>query len=189
MKINIPITDEAIIDQILAGDVDSFEMLVSRYQNYIFSIGKRFFWNNDDASDFTQEVFIKAYQKLDTFKRKTPFRYWLMRIAYNHGINSIKKNKESSDIDDEVIPALAPTPGDSLETEEIKRLLNNAVGELPEKYRICVDLFFFMGLGYNEISNITDIPVNTIKSNVFRAKKILRDNLSGTMAEAFYEID
>ena len=80
------------------------------------------------------------------------------------------------------------TPERSHLRKEIREVLMEAVRKLPERYRICVDLYFFMGLTYGEISEITGYPVNTIKSNVLRAKIMLRDELKGTIAEDYHEL-
>jgi RNA polymerase sigma-70 factor, ECF subfamily len=179
--------DERIVRQILSGDIESFRVIVKRYQSYIFSIGMRFFKNSDDSNDFVQDVFIKAYNELKSFKGIAPFRSWLVRIAYNYGINKIKAGK----IDDMIYKEPAsgqPTPEQSHIKDETIGFLRKAIDLLPEQYRICVDLYFFMGLKYNEIESITEYPVNTIKSNVLRAKQILRDKLRGSIAEDYYEM-
>ena len=86
-------TDEDIVESVLYGDIESYEELLDRYQNKIFSIGMRFFKNRDDAHDFAQDVFIKAFESLSTYRGGAPFRFWLTKIAYNHGINSKSKMK------------------------------------------------------------------------------------------------
>jgi len=179
--------DEQIVKWVIGGNIKSYEILVKRYQNQIFSIGMRFLKNKDDASDFAQEVFIRAFQKLDTYKGIAPFRYWLTRIAYNHGANRIRQLKTEQEIQDYEASA-DDTPEHTHEDSEVKKILMKAMEDLPEKYRICLDLYFFMGLQYSQICEITNIPVNTIKSNVFRAKQILRDKLKGTIAEDYHEM-
>ncbi|MDR3237950.1 MAG: sigma-70 family RNA polymerase sigma factor [Spirochaetia bacterium] len=180
--------DEQIVRQILYGDTEAFRVIVGRYQKQIFNMGFRFFRNENDAYDFVQEVFIKAFQKLGSFRGLSPFRFWLLKIAYNTGINSVKAYKSTSPIDDVAIPSAEKSPEEKHLNEELRKLLLDAVNTLPERYRICVDFYFFYGLSYNEISSMTGFPVNTIKSNVFRAKKELRDLLSGTIAEDYYEL-
>ena len=90
-------SDEDIIGRIKIGDIESYKYIVGKYQKKIYSIGMRFFRNSDDSSDFTQEVFIKAFNKIDSFKGISSFKYWLSRIAYNHGINRIKTYKQESE--------------------------------------------------------------------------------------------
>lgn len=180
-------TDEQIVKQVIFGGIESFKNLVARYQKKIFGIGMRFFNNIDDAYDFTQEVFIKVYENLSSYAGKAPFKFWLTKIAYNHGINKLGSKRVETDIPDE-IPSADTTPEEKHMRREIRGVLLNAIQQLPERYRICVDLYFFMGLTYGEISNITGYPVNTIKSNVLRAKCMLRGALKGTIAEEYHEM-
>ncbi len=180
-------TDEHIIKRIINGDIDNYEYIVKRYQNLIFSIGMRFFRNEDDSNDFVQEVFMKAYRELNSYKGKAPFRYWLGKIAYNYGVNSIKSQKKDVTQFDDMCSD-EPTPEKTHIRDEIKQILLNAIDQLPEHYRMCLDFYFFHGLSYNEICEITGYPVNTIKSNVFRAKQTLRDVLRGSIAEDYHEM-
>jgi RNA polymerase sigma-70 factor, ECF subfamily len=185
--LNEILSDEQIVLNVVNGDTNSFRIIVTRYQSYIYSIGMRFFKNAEDAADFVQDVFLKAFSELASYKKKSLFRYWLVRIAYNFGINRIKAGKT------ELLPA-EENIADKLSLEknivadETINLLRNAIDDLPEQYRICLDLYFYMGLKYSEIEKITGYPVNTIKSNVLRAKGILRDKLRGSIAEDYHEM-
>ncbi len=180
-------SDEHIIRSILKGNQDDFRIIVERYQKQIFIIGRRFFNNDDDASDFTQEVFIQAYRNLKSFKGLSPFRFWLFKIGYNLGIN----RKKSLKVDGELpvsLPSGTDTPEEDHASDELKIVVQKAVKKLPEKYRICIDFYFYMGLSHREISRITGFPVNTVKSHVLRAKRILRGTLQGTIAEEYHEL-
>jgi len=173
--------DRLIVDQIVAGQKDLFRLLVRRYRRPVYSMGMGFFRNAEDASDFTQEVFLKVYRNLSGFEGRSRFSTWLYKIAYNTAVNDINRGKEYRSLAEE---NSAVEAGDDETPERI--LIRNAardavlvsLRELPQRYRICVDLFFFYDRSYNEIEAITGFPVNTIKSNMFRAKKILRENLS-----------
>jgi len=172
--------DHLIVDQIVAGQKDLFRLLVRRYQRPVHGMGMGFFRNAEDASDFTQEVFLKVYRNLSRFEGRSRFSTWLYKIAYNTAINGINQRKEYQSLAEENIAVEA---GDNETPERI--LIRNAardailasLGELPQRYRICIDLFFFYGCSYQEIEAITGFPVNTIKSHVFRAKKLLREKL------------
>ena len=179
--------DEQIVGKVLNGDTESFREIVNAYQSHIFNIGMRFFKNRDDALDFVQDVFFKAYNEIESYKRKAPFRAWLFKIAYNMGINRIKERKvENVQIEDSISGNLN-TEKDFIRDEAMNALFK-AVNSLPEQYRICIDLYFFLGLKYADIKSITGYPVNTIKSNVLRAKNILRDKLRGNIAEDYNEM-
>ena len=180
-------TDEEIISKVIAGDQNEYREIVARYQNLVFGFGMRFFRNEDDASDFAQDILVKAYQNLSSFRGSAPFRFWLSRMAYNAAVNRYRSNllrKED--------PLFAPDELRSrgslsaeYERSEVRDCLLSAIAELPEEYRICLDLYFFAGLSHLEISEITGFPVGTIKSNVFRAKKVLRSLLKGSVAEEY----
>ena len=172
--------DQLIVNQILTGQKDLFRLLVRRHEKAVFGMGLSFFNNRDDASDFTQEVFIKAYRNLSSFEGRSRFSTWLYRIAYNTAVNEVNRRKEYCSLAEEEMEKLVST-GDTPERIVLKKAakeaVQTAVKELPQRYAVCVDLFFFYDRSYQEIEAITGIPVNTIKSHVFRAKTILRDKL------------
>lgn len=180
-------SDEQIIKEVLKGDVDGFRLVVDRYQSKIFSIGMRFFKNEEDSRDFVQDVFVKAYHQMKSFRGLAPFRFWLTRIAYNHGINMVKTRKEERSFSEDSL-STHQTPEVCYLREEIRDVLLIAINQLPEEYRICLDFYFFWGLTYSQIHEITGFPINTIKSHVFRAKQVLRDALRGTIVEDYHEM-
>lgn len=143
------------------------------------ALGMSFFKNEADAEDFVQDVFVKAYTHLSSFKGGSMFSTWLIRIGYNTAINSLNRRKEYLPLADMDIASAEDTP----EETEIRRITQEAVrcatSTLPQAYKVCVDLYFFYGMQYREISKTTGFPVGTIKSNIFRAKKILKDKLGG----------
>lgn len=181
-------TDEEIIKKVILGEINSFKLLVRRYQKQIFNIGMRFFKNEDDSYDFVQEVFIKAFAGLPSYRGDSGFRFWLMKVAYNHGVNLIRVHQSESVINEGALPDRDSTPEVFHLKGEIREVLLKAIERLPVRYQICMDLFFFGGLTYSEINTITGFPVNTIKSNVLRSKQILRDALRGTIAEDYNEM-
>jgi RNA polymerase sigma-70 factor (ECF subfamily) len=141
-------------------------------------MGMSFFLNVEDASDFTQNVFLKVFSKLHQFEGRSRFSTWLYRIAYNTAINTSTRKKEYQSLAEaEIIP-----DNDTPERKMLQTLAREAVLEaiaaLPARFRLCVDLFFFYDRSYREIELITGYPVNTIKSHVFRAKKLLRERLA-----------
>ncbi len=180
--------DEYIVQQILKGKQELFRIIVERYQNHIFTLGMRFFKNYDDAADFTQEVFVKVYNNLASFKGLASFKSWLMKVGYNHAVNKLNSSKNNNS--DEYNDSIDNCPNPEMQTmqNELQAILEKAINTLPQEYRICIDLYFYVGLPFKEISNITGYPVNTIKSYVFRAKQQLRHALKGTIAEEYHEM-
>jgi RNA polymerase sigma-70 factor (ECF subfamily) len=165
-----------LIGQITAGQKELFRLLVHRYQQTVHSIGLGFFRNMEDAADFTQDVFLKTYRNLASFQGKSRFSTWLYRIAYNTAVNGVTRRKEYRSLAEEEAET-DNTPEEQVLRAAAKDAVLRAVRELPEKYRICVDLFFFYDRSVREIGIITGFPENTIKSHVFRAKKLLREKL------------
>ncbi|MDR2739200.1 MAG: sigma-70 family RNA polymerase sigma factor [Treponema sp.] len=180
-----PGDDKLTVDQIVSGQKELFRILVQRYEQAVYGMGLSFFRNSEDAADFVQEVFLKSFRSLGLFQGRSRFSTWLYRIAYNTAVNSIRRQKDYRSLAGEGETNFI---GESTDEETPERLLlragaaeavREAMKDLPERYRICVDLFFFYDRSYQEIEVITGYPVNTIKSHVFRAKKLLRKKLEG----------
>ena len=175
-------SDKLIVDQILSGQKDLFRLLVRRYERPIYGMGMGFFRNAEDTRDFVQEVFLKVYRSLSGFEGRARFSTWLYKIAYNTALNGVNRRKEYYSLaegKDEIEASGDNTPEQLLLRSAAKEAVLASLKELPERYRVCIDLFFFYERSYQEIEAITGFPVNTIKSHVFRAKKLLRDKLEG----------
>jgi len=175
-------SDELIVGQVIAGHKDVFRLLVRRYERQIYGMGLGFFRNAEDASDFVQEVFFKVYRNLSCFEGRSRFSTWLYKIAYNTAVNGINRRKEYRSLaerETDIEPSDNNTPERVLIRKAAQDAVTASLRELPERYRICIDMFFFYGLSYQEIEVITGFPVNTVKSHVFRAKKLLREKLEG----------
>ena len=176
--------DSALIRASLQGNQKAFSKLISYYKKRVKVLGMSFFKNETDTEDFIQEVFIKAYTNLKKFRGDSSFPTWLTSIAYNTAVNAKTRRKEYLPISDE--DNLEDT-GLTPEKNEIRKLtvlaVRDAVKDLPEKYKICVELYFFYDNSHAEISEITGEGINTIKSHIFRAKKILREKLRGYYEE------
>lgn len=166
--------DEEIIERVLEGDTQAFSVLVRRYQKRILRLGYGFFRNQDEAEDFAQDVLAKAYAGLAGFKGRSSFSTWLTRIAYNAGINAKRKAGRYEPLESEPVDSRSLSPEDLHIRAEAATALRKAMASLPERYAVCLDLFFGEGMKYEDISAATGFPVNTIKSHVFRAKRDLR---------------
>jgi RNA polymerase sigma-70 factor (ECF subfamily) len=186
----LPEGDDTVIRRVLNGDTDAFRLIVERYQRQVLGMGLSFLRNRSDAEDFTQEVFIKAFRGLDGFQGRARFSTWLYEIAWRTGCNMKERRKEYLSLADENgAGALAgagsgesgrantPTPEEEAVHQAVKETVLEAVKALPERFRVCVDLYFFFGRTLREIEKITGFPVNTVKSHVLRAKKLLKERL------------
>ena len=171
-------SDEEAIGRVLDGDAEAFSILVRRHKSAVLRVGMSFFRDGDEAEDFAQDVFIKAYSALGGFQGRSRFSTWLLRIAYNTAINSKKRRRDSLRLDPEAEIPGSPGADESHEREDAARLVREAVAELPPRQALCVELCFYYEMKYWEISEITGFPVNTVKSHVFRAKRYLRERLA-----------
>jgi len=172
--------DQLIVSQIVTGQKDLFRLLVRRHEKAVYGMGLSFFRNPEDASDFTQEVFLKAYRSLSGFEGRSRFSTWLYRIAYNTAINEVNRRKEYYSLAEEDMNRqvnINDTPERIVLRSAAREAVRAAIKELPQRFGVCIDLFFFYDRSYQEIETITGIPVNTIKSHVFRAKILLREKL------------
>ncbi|MDR0552402.1 MAG: RNA polymerase sigma factor [Spirochaetaceae bacterium] len=179
--------DTALVSSILAGSKDLYRVLVQKHQRNVYGLGLSFFHNADDAAEFTQDVFLQAFRKLEQFEGKARFSTWLYSIGWRTAVNRKERVKECQSLAEGDYENTAVSRDDTPEESNVKELTRKAVREavaaLPDKYRICVDLYFFYDRSYAEIETITGFPLNTIKSHVFRAKKILREKLTGWILE------
>lgn len=183
------LTDEQIIKRVQKGKTEDFGEIVKRYSNKVFSIGMRFFYNTDDSADFSQEVFFKAFSNINSYREIAPFRFWLVKLAYNFALNIKKSKKEEfSSIEEKDFLDRNLSPHESHIANELRETLLEEINKLPERYKVSLDMYFFWGLKYSEISEIIGLLVNTIKSDVFRAKNILRSRLKNTLSEECYEL-
>jgi RNA polymerase sigma-70 factor (ECF subfamily) len=171
--------DHLIVSQIIAGQKELFRLLVKRHERAVYGMGLSFFRNTEDAADFVQEVFLKVYRSISHFEGRSRFSTWLYKIAYNTAVNGIRRQKEYRSLAEEEVLKDEDTPERKMLRSAARQAVLEALADLPERYRICVDLFFFYDRSYQEIETITGYPVNTIKSHVFRAKKLLREKLEG----------
>lgn len=170
--------DRKLIKEVLAGNTESFATLMSFYIGRVKALGFTFFKNEVDTDDFVQEVFIKVFKNLKSFRGESSLPTWITRIAYTTAVNMKKKNGEVSPLeDDSDIPYESDGPEDAQLRKATRQAVKEAVKELPDKYEICLELYFFMDFSHEEIAVITGFPINTIKSHIFRAKKILREKL------------
>jgi len=185
--------DVVLIQDTLAGNKSSFAILINKYKSKIFNLCYRMLNNYHDAEDISQEAFLKAYKKLDEFKVSQKFQNWLYTIAINLCRNKLKRDnlvkfisidKKITDEDDDIpfeIADESQTPEKYLIRMEEKNRIRYLVHSIPVKYRTVFLLRYVEGLSYKEISEITGLPVGTVETWLFRAKKVVLKN-----AEIFY---
>jgi RNA polymerase sigma-70 factor, ECF subfamily len=163
------------------GDTESFGELVRIYQTSVYNICYRLVGERREAEDLAQETFIRAYLRFRTFDPDRPFGPWIRRVAANLSINRLQvKQINSVLLDDERSDPpdlLECDPQTRLEQTEGSHLLAAAIRSLPPNYRIVIELIHFQGMSYSETAEFLKIPLNDVKSRLFRARKILLERL------------
>jgi RNA polymerase sigma-70 factor (ECF subfamily) len=169
------LTDNQLIDFTLDGMVSAFEVLVERHQRQIFALAFKMVRNHDDAADIAQDVFLKAYEVLGSFKKQSSFHTWLYRITVNFCINYLRRDKAQYHVELETYHAVqAAEAFENMDTLELQGELNNAINNLPEKQQTTVLLRVCEGLPYKDIASLLGCSVGTVKANYFHAVKNLR---------------
>ncbi|MDQ3323206.1 MAG: sigma-70 family RNA polymerase sigma factor [Acidobacteriota bacterium] len=181
------LTDGELIEKAIGGREDGFEELVRRYQRPITAYVYRMLNNYDASLDVTQEVFIKVYNSLNRYSSDYKFSTWLYRIAHNAAIDYMRKNSvsqqsiEAENADGSYqlqIESPNPTPEQERERSEWRREIESVVKCLPTVYRELILLRHAQDLSYDEIAEITSLPLGTVKNRLFRAREMMREIFS-----------
>ncbi len=177
--------DLVLVRKVLDGDQGAYELLVLKYQERIFRLIQRLLGGREEVQDLAQEVFLRAYRSLGSFKGESGFYTWLYKIALNTCRNyyrSMGRRPEGSVVDGETIIESMETSTPSPEREAIRMELWEAVktslDELPQEQREAVVLCDLEGLSYEEMATVIGIPVGTVRSRVFRGRRALQQHLS-----------
>ena len=177
-------TDKQLVARVQKGDSRAFDMLVLKYQHRIFGLISRYVHDADEVQDVAQEAFIKAYRALPRFRGDSAFYTWLYRIAINTAKNHLvsrSRRPPGSDVDVEDAEYYVSggalheieTPESALFGSELKEVVERAIRDLPEDLRTAVTLREFDGLSYEDIADIMDCPVGTVRSRIFRAREAI----------------
>jgi RNA polymerase sigma-70 factor, ECF subfamily len=175
--------DAALVTRCLQGDAQAFEVIVGRYQRTLFSVAVRMLGDREDAFDATQNAFVRAYEKLGTFKTGHRFFSWLYRILVNECLNAIRSRRSTTD-ESEAEAIATGGPLEALESSERRRLVQRALLALPPDLRMVVVLRHYGELSYEEIGEaIGGLPVKTVKSRLYTARQRLGVLLLGWGSE------
>lgn len=174
--------DHSLVIRTLQGDTYAFGVLVSRYQSSVFNVCYRLLGERREAEDLTQEAFLRAYQRLKSFDSGRSFGPWMRRVAANMCYNHLQKNQLPQTLLDNQLEitkdADGANPEHSAEKSEQSALIRAALLDLPPHYRIVLELRHFQELSYDEMAVELDLPLNTVKSHLFRARIQLAKLLS-----------
>jgi len=184
-------TDQLLVERVKQGDKVAFDLLVIKYQSKVRSIISRLLNKGiyrNDIEDVAQEAFIKAYRALPNFRGDSAFYTWLYRIAINTAKNHLLANgRQPQGIDTEIEEAEQfdfayglrenETPESIAHSEQLKKCIHDSINGLSNELRTAITLREFDGLSYEEIAEILDCPVGTVRSRIFRARETIDENM------------
>lgn len=171
------------IERILNGDLNSFKVLIRQHETLVIGMVRRLIKDQDDVDDLCQDVFIKVYKNLRSFKHQSKLSTWIGQIAYTTAINHVKKTSGKKYITVELTEFEdSYNTGDNPESLLIKKstsaFIQEEIAKLPLLYKTIITLYHLQDFSYNEISDIMGMPEGTVKSYLFRARKLLKDKLA-----------
>jgi len=181
--------ERVLIQQCKQGLLNAFDKLVGKYEKRVFNFAYRMAGNYDDANDVSQEAFIRVFNSISTFRGDANFSTWLYRIITNVYLDERKKAKSHlhTPLDDYIeleenavarqIEDSGPGPEDIVEQKERHDLIQDAIQSLPDYQRIMVVLYHAESKSYEEIAEIMNLPIGTVKSRLNRARLALREKL------------
>jgi len=180
--------DQALVARIQGGEKEAFDLLVRKYQHKVAKLVGRYVYDRAEVEDITQEVFIKAYRAIAGFRGDSAFYTWLYRISVNTAKNYLEsqaRRPPSTDIAMEAVEMLegaenlhdAATPERSLLATEIADTVQRTISALPVDLRTAIMLRDIDGLSYDEIAQIMECPIGTVRSRIFRAREAIDKEL------------
>ena len=182
-------SDKLIVEKIVSGNTQAFAIVVKNTERLVAQIVRKMVNNQEDQKDLAQEIYLKVYQNISSFKFQSKLSTWIGTIAYNATINHLEKKKIALyDIDTmhENIFVQNETIEKEIFKKELVQLLNTEIDKLPALYKTLISLYHIEELTNKEISEITNLPEGTIKSYLYRARKILKDNLENNYKKSEY---
>jgi len=174
-------SDKQLVEQVKTGNKKAFDLLVLKYQHKIISIIGRYVSDSAEAHDVAQEAFIKAYRAIGNFRGDSAFYTWIYRIAINTAKNHLvsrKRRPPARDLDLADVESYGPeavlsdmqSPESTLATQQLEQAVFQAMSDLPDELRTAVTLRELDGLSYEQIAEVMDCPVGTVRSRIFRAR-------------------
>ena len=192
--------DYELVQAAIIGDQKAYAELMDRYRQSVFHTMLKMVNNRDDADDLTIEAFGKAFNKLNSYAPRYAFSTWLFKIAINNCIDHIRKKRlHLLSIDDPIeydsdydythnIRAIQLDPEEKFIRDQKVQLMRSMLNKLSYKYRLMIELRFFEEMSYEEIATELEIPLGTVKAQLFRAKEILFELLQSPAAKSFIEL-
>lgn len=179
--------DQKLVSRVQKGDRAAFDLLLVKYQQRVASIVSRFVNNPEDIADLTQEIFIRVYRAIHSFRGDSAFYTWLFRIAINQAKSHLKKHKtragfQENELTEHKIAEQnhgfhSESPEGLLSRSELSEGIENALAVMPAELSVALILREFDGLSYDEISKVMECPIGTVRSRIFRARELLDNTI------------
>ena len=173
--------EKEVVTRVLKGDMRAFELLVKQYERLVFHVTSRLIKDEDDIADICQEVFIKIHKGLFRFNFQSKLSTWVAQVTYFTAINYLKKykNKQVDSYPDDIenYHFTNDNPEQLLTKKEVANYVEQLILQLPETYRTVITLYHLNEFSLEEIGEITGMPEGTIKSYLFRARKLLKEKV------------
>ncbi len=172
------VDDANLLQRYLAGEVDAFDTLMRAHEDRVFSICLRMLRDREAALDATQETFIAVFRKADRFAGRSAFSTWLYRVAVNtcYDVARRTRRKSAAPLPEGFDPA-DPAASDAYQSAELRPDIEEAIGSLPAEFRAAVILSDLEGLAFETVSDALGVPIGTVKSRVFRGRRLLAEQL------------
>ena len=175
--------ENELVKRVCMGETQLFRLLIERHQGHIFNLCYRMLRQFEEADDATQDTFLNAYRSLKRFRGDARLKTWLCRIARNECLNRLRHENMASldqllttDYSFQIADS-TPSPLELIEQQETQSIVHEAINKLPHSYRLAITLFHLNGLTYEEISQVMEIPMGTVKTHIFRARELLKSKL------------
>lgn len=178
--------DEYYIERVLQGDVSAYRFLVERYKKMVYSIALKILNDAQDAEDAAQDSFVKAYERLHTFERKSKFSTWLYTLTYRLCLNKLKEMKREFTFLTEQLPKWEGEEvdlPDSFNEQDQEHIIKEAIHALPQQEGLLVLLYYYEEKSIREIEQITGLMASNIKIKLHRVRKVLERKLSHLIEE------
>lgn len=183
-------TDQNLVERVLSGDSNAFGIIIKNTESLVAKIVFDTVPNDGDRKDIAQDIYLKAFQKLPTFKFQSKLSTWIAQISYNTCIDYLRKKKlvlvekDTGEAENELLDSINLAKGVFLESsdsfileKDLGKIIRTGIDKLPAVYKTLITLYHNEDLSYDEIGTITGLPSGTVKSYLFRARQQLRENL------------
>jgi len=177
-------TELEVIKRVLNGEKELYEIIVRRFNPYLYKVGRAYNYNHEDTQDLMQETFIDAYKSLIQFEGRANFKTWIVRIMLNNCYRKKEKlsfkNEIMQDVNDDSKPLFANTNNDTgkiIQNRELAHIIEDALGKIPLDYRMTFSLREINGMNVSETANLLNISEANVKTRLNRAKTMLRNEI------------